>query len=57
MSRLDAMVFFRAAGIKSFQEDLDLIISYITYYIYIYVCVYVYIYIYTYTLYMYTYHV
>ena len=42
MSRLDAMVFFRAAGIKSFQEDLDLIISYITYYRYVCVCLYIY---------------
>lgn len=54
MSRLDAMVFFCAAGIKSFQEeDLDRIISYITYYIYVCMS----LYIYAYTLYMYTYHV
>ena len=47
MSRLDAMVFFCAAGIKSFQEeDLDRIISYITYYIYMCVCLYIYICIY-----------
>ena len=46
MSRLDAMVFFCAAGIKSFQEeDLDRIISYITYYIYMCVCLYIYMHI------------